>query len=371
MRLCFVFSAHCCIFVSNNEQMGENGMKRALICSLSLRRCLTVMLLCVALPPVAAGVAVAQSSLRVVEWNVENLFDCEHDSLKDDYALLPDGAHHWTRTRYWRKLNRVGQTLIACGGEDGAEGERGRWRLPDLVGLCEVENDTVMRDLTKRSLLRKARYEYVMTSSPDVRGIDVALLYSPFSFRLVSSYAIRVAPLRDMRPTRDILYACGEVLSGDTLHVFVVHAPSRSGGEGATRANRLRVADRLVQSLDSVRQASPGAKVLVMGDFNDYAGDASLKLICGHGMTNVSEGARGRNGARGTYRWQGEWGSLDQMLVSNNMGSRVRWCRIFDAPFLLEEDTKYGGVKPRRNYLGPRYLNGFSDHLPLVSEIAF
>ena len=43
-------------------------------------------------------------------------------------------------------------------------------------------------------------------------------------------------------------------------------------------------------------------------------------------------------------------------------------CCVYDAPFLLVPDEKYGGVKPRRNYLGPRYMDGFSDHLPLVAK---
>ena len=61
-------------------------------------------------------------------------------------------------------------------------------------------------------------------------------------------------------------------------------------------------------------------------------------------------------------------GSIDHILVSENLRSNVSHCLIHDAPFLLEEDTKYGGVKPRRNYNGMRYNNGFSDHLPWYSE---
>lgn len=305
--------------------------------------------------------------LTVVELNVENLFDTQHDTLKNDYEFLPDGSYHWTRTRYWRKLNRVGQTIIACGGAVGNERVKAdMWSLPDLVGLCEVENDTVLRDLTKRSLLRKARYEYVMTDSPDARGIDVALLYSPFTFQLLHSYSLRVVPLKDMRPTRDILYAAGRLLNDDTLHVFVVHAPSRSGGEHATRPNRRLVAERLIGAVDSIRALSPDAHLLLMGDFNDYADSPALQLLEQHGLVNVSKGAQGSNGAKGTYRYQGDWGSLDQILTSRSLAQRVDTCIIYDAPFLLEKDTKYGGVKPKRNYLGPRYRNGFSDHLPLV-----
>jgi len=199
----------------------------------------------------------AGNGFTFVELNCENLFDCVHDSLKDDYDFLPDGKNHWTRTRYWRKVNRIGQEIIACG-EDSVE-----WHLPDLVALCEVENDSVVRDLTKRSLLRKARYEYLVTASPDVRGIDVALLYNPFSFQLLHSRHIRVQPLKGMRPTRDILYACGIILSGDTLHVLVVHAPSRSGGERDTRQHRRVVAEQLCATVDSIREYSPTASIVM------------------------------------------------------------------------------------------------------------
>ena len=307
--------------------------------------------------------SVAQSRLTIVELNTENLFDTRHDTLKNDYEFLPDSPRHWNRTKYWQKLNRIGQTIIACG-EDSSG-----WTLPDIVGLCEVENDSVLFDLTRRSLLRKARYEYVMTASNDARGIDVALLYSPFSFRLIKADTIRVIPMKEMRPTRDILYVEGEIESGDTLHVFLLHAPSRMGGELYSRPFRKHVMEQLCNVIDSLRSQYVEPKLLVMGDFNDYADSPSLQLAYEHGLINVSAEAHGCNGAKGTYRYHGEWGSLDQILVSENLRSWVIDCRINDARFLLEEDTKYGGVKPRRNYNGMRFNNGFSDHLPLVLRL--
>lgn len=305
----------------------------------------------------------AQTRLTIVELNTENLFDTRHDTLKNDYEFLPDSPRHWTRTKYWQKLNRIGQTIIACG-EDSSG-----WTLPDIVGLCEVENDSVLFDLTRRSLLRKARYEYVMTASNDTRGIDVALLYSPFSFRLIKADTIRVIPMKEMRPTRDILYVEGEIESGDTLHVFLLHAPSRMGGELYSRPFRKHVMEQLCNVIDSLRSQYVEPKLLVMGDFNDYADSPSVQLAYEHGLINVSAEAHGCNGAKGTYRYHGEWGSLDQILVSENLRSWVIDCRINDARFLLEEDTKYGGVKPRRNYNGMRFNNGFSDHLPLVLRL--
>ena len=206
------------------------------------------------------------SLFTFVELNCENLFDCRHDSLKNDTEFLPDGAYHWTRTRYWQKLDRIGQTILSCGVKEQT------WQLPDMVALCEVENDSVLHDLTRRSLLRNARYDYVMTNSPDERGIDVALMYSPYSFRLIGSHSVRVNPIKGMRPTRDILYASGVTASGDTLHVIVAHLPSRRGGEKFSRPFRMAAARQVAAVVDSIyNNVSAEAKIIVAGDFNDYS----------------------------------------------------------------------------------------------------
>lgn len=322
-------------------------------------------LLTIALLLLLPYISLAQNALTVVELNVENLFDTQHDSLKNDYEFLPDGANQWTKYRYWEKLNKIGQELIACG-QDSAS-----WNLPDIIGLCEVENDTVLRDLTKRSLLRKARYEYFVTDSPNERGIDVALLYSPFSFAPINHDTLRVVPTKDMRPTRDILYVSGRIISGDTLHIFVIHAPSRRGGESASRPHRIAVMKRLCLALDSIGKTTAAPNILIMGDFNDYANSPSLQLLYNQGLVNVSSEARGVHGAKGTYRYHGKWGSLDQIIVSHALVSKVKDCHIEDDDFLLEDDEKYGGKKPKRFFYGPRYNGGFSDHLPLVLRLIF
>ena len=301
----------------------------------------------------------------LVELNCENLFDTEHDSLKQDMEFTPGSDHHWTRTRYWRKLNHISKEIIAMG-EDSVNG----WQLPDLVALCEVENDSVMYDLTRRSLLRGAGYQYVMTKSPDVRGIDVALLYNPFTFHLLHHYSLRVTPVKGMRPTRDILYACGMTLNNDTLHVFTLHAPSRSGGERPTRPHRMAMARRLAMAIDSIRTLHEEAQIIIAGDFNDYDDGPTLEYLSSVGLINVSAKAKGSHGAKGTYRYRGEWRSLDHILCSPCLAGKVTECFIGDPPFLLEEEPKYGGYRPRRTYQGPKYQPGYSDHLPLVVRIA-
>jgi endonuclease/exonuclease/phosphatase family metal-dependent hydrolase len=291
--------------------------------------------------------------LTLVELNCENLFDCKHDTLKQDTEWLPDGKRRWSPARYWRKLNHIGQEILSCQ-EEG---------VPDLVALVEVENDSVLFDLTHRSLLRGAGYEYLMTQSPDVRGIDVALLYQPMTFRPICYDYLDIIPLAGMRPTRDILYVQGATLKGDTLHVFVVHAPSRYGGDKQTHPNRRLIADRLV---GAIRHLPADAKVIIAGDFNDEATDPALRFLEDNGLHNVTAKATGSHGAKATYRYQGLWQSIDHVFVSGVLLDSVERSFINDAPFLLEEDKKYGGVKPLRTYNGYRYQRGFSDHLPLI-----
>lgn len=305
-------------------------------------------------------ISIAESQqLTFVELNCENLFDYQDDEGKDDSEYLPEATRHWAKKRYWQKLNNISQSLLSCS-EEG---------IPDLIALCEVENDSVLHDLTKRSLLRNAGYEYIMTSSPDLRGIDVALLYSPFSFKPVKSCFLRVDPISGMRPTRDILYVSGQVISGDTLHVFVVHFPSRFGGERYSRPFRKVVADRLCHSLDSIQRLNPDARILIAGDFNDPHDSPALKQIYSHNIQNLTKDARGLNGVKGTYRYQGEWDSIDHILSSHALYNKVDTAFVHSPLFLLEEEKLYGGYRPRRTYIGMRHQSGFSDHLPLVVRL--
>lgn len=297
----------------------------------------------------------------IISYNCENLFDCRHDSLKNDVEFLPDAERHWTFGRYWQKLNNLGRVIQQCGGDV----------LPDVAALLEVENDSTLFMLTKRSLLKGAGYRYVMTDSPDARGIDVAMIYNPLTFRLVSNYAIR--PQIDNIFTRDILYAKGIARARDTLHIFAVHAPSRRNGQGATETLRMQVMRRLMQSVDSIRETSPNAKIILLGDFNDYSHNKALKEIVRKGFTEVSRDIKGKNydhtKVKGTYKYQGQWNSLDHIFLSDKMMGQVRDCFIYDAPWLLEEDAQ-GGYKPFRTYRGPIYHKGISDHLPIVLQLS-
>lgn len=317
-------------------------------------------------------------TLHVVSYNVENLFDLRHDSLKNDFEFLPSSTRHWNYSKYRKKLNDLARTFTAIG----------RWTPPALIALCEVENDSVLRDLTRYSLLREAGYRYIVTHSPDERGIDVALLYQRHLFKPLSTQSIRITPpAKTPRPTRDILHVCGLLLNGDTLDILVAHFPSRRGGSKASEPYRLHVARQLKHTADSLIHHRHLPQLLLMGDFNDPPTSQAVRKVLQAQAPSPEETpasdrlyhllARKAKGQRayGSYKYQGQWELIDHLIVSGNLlrpANRLHTCEtkadVFTVPFLLEPDRKYGGMQPFRTYIGPRYHGGISDHLPVVAE---
>lgn len=315
-------------------------------------------------------------NFRIMFYNVENLFDTYDNPLKDDDDFLPEGFMRWNSWKYWDKLRNIARVITAVGGMES----------PALVGLCEIETDSILYDLTKRSPLRAQEYAYIITNSPDERGMNVGLLYQRDQFKplQVCEYEVRFGR-KGIKPTRNLLHVVGKVLSGDSIDVFVCHFPSRSGGQRETEPSRLDAAALLRSKADSVCNLRDNAYIVIMGDFNDTPNNKSISKILGAKSIHEAPSEKGlhnlflhRTGEEetGTYKYRGKWEILDQFIVSGNLLSekssihlRDNTATIFNADFLLEDDEKYYGKKPYRTNLGPRYLAGFSDHLPIYVDI--
>lgn len=329
-----------------------------------------------------AGASGQSRRFRVMTYNVENLFDTCHDEGFDDYEFLPTSERHWNSYRYWAKQGRLAGAIAAVGGDSPA----------DLVGLCEVENDSVMNDLCSRTRLKRLGYEYVMTRSMDYRGLDVALLYQPMRFALISATSHEVPFYKKYgRHTRDILHVAGRLQTGDTLDVFVCHFPSRRGGSPEAAKLRGIAARTLREVVDSVTASREKPAVIIMGDFNDEYSNRSISKHLGavpvprmpeavdeKTLYVLSANLKGKNGIRGTYKYQGEWNQLDQIIVNGallngraSLHTSPGNCRIYAPGFLSQPDESQGGVKLKRTYQGPIYRGGYSDHFPLVADFWF
>ena len=295
---------------------------------------------------IECGFLFAQEPLTIISYNLENLFDCQHDTLKNDYSFLPDGDHHWTYHKYQTKLDRIAQVVVNISG----------WESAALVGLCEVENARCLRDLCYR--LKRFHYRYVHYESEDERGIDVALLYDSTKVKVLDSRPLRVDLNEDN--TRDILYVKVLLHERDTMYAMVCHLPSRLGGGAATEWKRLQAKQVIQQQIDSILHQQPQANIVVMGDMNDEAkNDLS-------GMSNQMVALE--QAGQGTHKYQGVWSCLDQYYVSKELKDRVS-VQIYSPEWLLEEDNKYLDYQPKRTFVGFRYHGGYSDHMPIVLTI--
>lgn len=307
-------------------------------------------------------------------YNVENLFDIVDDPTINDNEFLPDAPKQWTVNRYKQKLTDLAEVISAIPGSG----------LPDMLGLCEIENRTVLLDLVKEQELSIAGYLMVHKDSPDRRGIDVALLYKPDRFRILHEDFFTAPLVTSGNPTRDVLYAKGLVEGKDTLHVFVNHWPSRYGGVEKSAPNRNAVAALVRYRIDSLQQAQPDCKILVMGDFNDNPDNESMDEILGGALLPDATHqplynlhAASYADEEGTFNYRGEWSMLDQILVSWSLMDAISglFCPpdaggILREPFMIYTN-KQGVEYPSKTYGGENYYGGVSDHLPVYVNMEF
>jgi len=303
-------------------------------------------------------------------YNVENFFDPVDDPNTQDDDFTPTGKKRWTWGRLAKKRNDIAKTIIAAG--DG--------NTPVLVGLAEVENYLVLKQLVEQTPLAKIGYNIVHHDSPDPRGIEVALLYRNDRFKLLHQHFYKLTLPSGSNQTREILYAKGTLDSRDTLHILVNHWPSKIGNARQSLARRMTAARKAKAICDSIFGTNPAANIIVMGDFND--GPESIPvlkglealppdtLIVGNRLYNLMLPLARRG--EGSYKYKTEWELIDLFFVSGNLmpsaGNRISYkdAYVFKADFLLEDDKKYHGKRPFRTYDGMKYLGGVSDHLPAV-----
>jgi predicted extracellular nuclease len=307
--------------------------------------------------------------LDMVFYNAENLFDTQDDPATMDEEFTPSGEKEWTRGRYNKKVKDVAKVLTSTD-FDG---------IPEIVGLAEVENKRVLNALLRTEYFSGGYYGIVHKNSPDVRGIDVALLYKTDAFKLLHKDFIPIQfPFDKESKVRDILYAKG-VAGSDTLHFFVNHWKSRAGGREETEQKRTYSARVLKAQIDSILNVNADAKIVAMGDFNDEPTNKSLSKVLGAKNPEGDDKQavlynlmypKDKEG-KGTYSYKYEWFMLDNFIVSaacleeNGYHTSPENVHIFDPPWVLYDDSKAGMKVPNRTYGGDNYFGGISDHLAI------
>lgn len=348
-----------------------------------MRYCLTVLLLtlCTAINNAQAVVApVTQDSVRfktygIAFYNLENLFDTINNNGKYDLEFSPQGSRQWNTEKYRAKIDKMSYAISQMVTEETPEG-------PAIIGVSEVENESVVRDLVNADALKSRNLRYVHHDSPDNRGIDVAMLYDPGMFEVLSVSNTKLCEVPF--PTRDQMVVTGVLGGLDTLTVIVCHWPSRLGGESRSEPNRI-AAGKLARHLaDSIWTVNPNQHVIVMGDLNDDPNNRSVSMSPGLGASQKAKSV-GNHGFfnpwwdiwepeyRGTLSYKGNWNLFDQIIVSgtlidNKKGTGTgrlvyKDARINDFDFLKNATGPYTGT-PHRTFASGKWLDGYSDHFP-------
>ncbi|WP_298756043.1 endonuclease/exonuclease/phosphatase family protein [uncultured Psychroserpens sp.] len=304
----------------------------------------------------------------VAFYNLENLFDIYNDASKHDDDFLPNSDKRWTQKRYDRKLFKLAQVISKIGVENAQ-------KPPSIVGLAEVENKNVLRDLIESKDLESYNYGIVHYNSQDERGIDVAMIYDKTVFTVQHSktYSIYLEDeIGEQDYTRDILLVSG-ILHSEKVHCIINHWPSRREGEQESMPKRLKAAQKVVEIIDTIKAKDPNAKLLVMGDFNDNPSNESIKFLSANGdLYNPMETMLSYS--RGSLNHNFKWNLFDQILFSTNFfetqKNKLKFdeADIFDEKFLTQYKGKFKG-QPFRTFVGKKYKGGYSDHFPVFVQL--
>ena len=307
-------------------------------------------------------------------YNLENLFDTKHDEGKNDYEYLPDGANKWTDLKYRHKLKNMSTVLAEMGTDRLRTGCA-------IIGVSEVENAHCLTDLCAQEPLAKRGIKFVHIEGPDNRGVDCGLLYNPrfFTPKKVWLQPYELKKGVNERPTRGFLTVQGS-LAGDSLTVIVCHWPSRFGGSPL----REWAGQQVKVEKDSILRANPHMKIIVMGDMNDDPFSPSMAKSLG--ARRKMEDVKSTDmfnpwwqillDGRGTLKYDGKWNLFDQIVMSQscisgcaskNYSSLTFYkAEIFMRDYLFQDGGKYKG-NPKRTHAGGVWLDGYSDHLPVVT----
>lgn len=328
------------------------------------------LLICLALLSLSTVAQQKKEVYPIAFYNVENLFDTKRDPNIQDEDFTPSGRNNWTEDKYNKKLNNLAYVINLLGKETVPTGAV-------IVGIAEVENRKVIEDLITTGDIAKRKFQIVHQDSPDIRGIDVGLIYDPSVFKVTSykTYPFILPGTNDIK-TRDILVVSG-LLGGQPLSVLVNHWPSRRGDNSSPLRERAAAICKHIS--DSIYNANPKAGIIIMGDMNDDPKDKSTRIVL-NAKKNQGEVQKGglyntmwkiHDSGIGTLCYKDQWNLFDQIIISQSLlkkgDSKLNFekAEVFNKDFLFQQSGKFKGY-PLRTFSGNTFLNGYSDHFPTL-----
>ncbi len=310
---------------------------------------------------------------HIAWWNLENLFDIENSSNRENRIkdIIRFEVKGWSRKILDKKISQLAKIIGMLNENKG----------PDILGVCEIENRNVLQRLTDSLNLENRAYKIAHEEMRDGRGIDIGLIYDSKKFHMTQKFSHWI--LR-RNSTRDILQVNLDIKkSKKKLVIICNHWPSRREGEGYSEPFRIVAADSLNYFIKKTQQIhGKNSAILVMGDFNDTPKNKSLRQYA-LATNQLKRVIRDRNKTRlynlmsilqsqkgATYYHKSKPLIMDQFLASrgffiNNkkLSIKQRSVKIENFPELKNKKNrpkKFG--RPCNKTLNE---NGYSDHFPI------
>ncbi|MFI3330402.1 MAG: endonuclease/exonuclease/phosphatase family protein [Rikenellaceae bacterium] len=273
----------------------------------------------------------AKDNYTLAFYNVENLFDTLPSPNYADQDFTPTGKYKWTSDKYRAKIENISYAIDQISA--------------DIIGLCEIENESVIRDLV---INLKTDYNYLVLSNGDRRGINMALLYKGDKFTPTLSRKLASG-------TKRSFYLIQGRLDKSPINIIIVHLASNYNSEKFRALNLL--------ALNKYAQELSGEQTIIMGDFNSSPTDKIFRDNMPKDYLNPFREFALKS--MGSCAYKGVWMMYDNILLSKSFATdsplKFKAKGILIQEELLDKDSGF----PRRCFAQGRYQNGYSDHLPV------
>jgi endonuclease/exonuclease/phosphatase family metal-dependent hydrolase len=302
-------------------------------------------------------------------YNVENLFPPD-PPVYHKFDPTPSGLRSWNEYRYNNKLFKIAYVF------DWVRETYGTFPL--AIGLSEISSSKVLEDLTAIEILQD-RYDFVHFNSLDERGVDTALLFDRSKVEVLHAEPITfLFEIEEdeqeeyIDTTRDVLWVKTKI-NLEIIHFFVLHLPSKREKD-VNKAKREYILNSIKKKAEEL--VAENEAVILCGDFNENPTEDSLLQMKRGEADNLlfhnpfEELFHQKKFS--TFHYQ-DGLLFDQFLLSDqffqpNFSIQFEKAEVFSHQKLSSWDRKFQG-RPFRTYAGSRYLGGYSDHYPVITEL--
>ncbi|SFV56253.1 hypothetical protein MNB_SM-7-369 [hydrothermal vent metagenome] len=322
-----------------------------------------------------AALLFGETTLKIAEYNVQNLFDLHYDG-SEYKEYIPNSSSNWNKRTYNIKLKHIARVIKDLDA--------------DIVALEEVENLHSLKDLRKTLQRMGVYYRYYAIADAKATTVKVAVLSKiPFVYKK----EIWVSHTKEYRNILELKYKVGH----ESFYLFVNHWKSKSGAE----SRRIVSAKALKQRIE---QIGYDKNIIITGDFNSDFEEyikfrRRYKLNDTHGKTGINHilntikvttpAKEAHLLPKELYNlWydlprEEQWNyihrrnkeTLDSIIISKPVLERGGFDYIYGSfgvlkkPYLFYKKRYINRWYIRYSHNGARHMGkGYSDHLPIFAK---